>query len=329
MEVIQAGLFSKVVDAVKKLSESFSKLLSQLDDYGIEITKQETLQDGSQKMWCKYGNKPFGMIVSKPENSDKVNIKIHVDGKDTELKNINEFDVEKQVKQAISNLLNIDFSNKGSVNSSKKLNITLHKVVAKNEVDIRLTAINANFDLNEASDMLDTVLDNDEFLDSLSDTPSSFCITEDGEDYCIDSIDEVDRLGAIDSVICGMYQLWYTCFQLYCESCLNPDFKNTETLRYDCNLLYESFCNLITLRVNMSGETKPINSYCYNPSSDYLACDTCDALGNTIGEQIYNAVDQFIRVVEFNAPNFDFESTTIISDIIRTLYHFKSAAKHY
>lgn len=61
---VQASLINDITNAFKTISETLFKFFNKFDDYKIEVTKKEQLDNGGVKMWCKYNGTDFGLIVS-------------------------------------------------------------------------------------------------------------------------------------------------------------------------------------------------------------------------------------------------------------------------
>ncbi|MCM1226415.1 MAG: hypothetical protein NC320_03190 [Clostridium sp.] len=199
---IQAGALKDIADSFKKISQAFFKFMDNLSKKGVEVTKEEELPDGSYKYWCVFEGKEFGIMI-KPikdeddENTGKIDLLVSYDKKDSVFENINENDVGKKVNEVLSKY-GIDFIE--DTNSSKKLRVTLQKVTSAKESVINLTAVTANYDIYEANETLETVLDNEEFLDKISEEPVSFEITDNEDEFDIQSISEFDITDAMDSV---------------------------------------------------------------------------------------------------------------------------------
>lgn len=311
MAYVQAGILSKLLDSVKQISESFSKFLSKFDDFGLEITKQETLKDGSLKMWCKYGKKNFGMILSPVENSDNLNLKIHVDGKDTEFKNIDEFDIEKKAKETIGKLLNVNFS-KG-VKSSKELKVTLHKVMSAKTCSIQCTAITANYDVCKADAAFNALLDDTSFTDIIEEKPTSFCITEDDEGYDVDFIVDVDPFEGIRSSIADAFTLWSNCVYLY--TALSGDVSgNISSIIQACQWKalnnFNEFVKIYTIGPNTT--ISPIEILNDVLSIDCGGSVTPDVAASLLKEQI----EEYLHHLEFCFPNFPLSAQGLISESI-------------
>lgn len=72
--------------------------------------------------------------------------------------------------------------------ASKHIDVTLKKIIATSE--IKLTAINANYNPSEVLDDLEEILDQDDFIDVLTEDPQTFAIDVDEDGFDIEPCDE-------------------------------------------------------------------------------------------------------------------------------------------
>ena len=89
--------------------------------------------------------------------------------------------------------------------ASSHVDVSLSYIKSSDEVN--LNAIYANYDVNEAMNALQQVIDNDEFIASLTEEPQSFRITDEGDDYDVTVIDDVDTSCAASDIytsICAL-----------------------------------------------------------------------------------------------------------------------------
>lgn len=89
--------------------------------------------------------------------------------------------------------------------ASSHLDVSLSYIKSSDEVN--LSAIYANYDVGQAMEALQQVIDNDEFVATLTEEPQSFRITDEGDDYDVTIIDEVDTSNSacdIYTAICAL-----------------------------------------------------------------------------------------------------------------------------
>ncbi len=83
-----------------------------------------------------------------------------------------------------------DEAEQASIIQSKHLDVSLSYIKASDEVNI--DAIYANYDINEAMASLNTAINDDAFIEQLSETPQCIRITDEGDDLDVQFIDEID-----------------------------------------------------------------------------------------------------------------------------------------
>lgn len=81
-------------------------------------------------------------------------------------------------------------ANEGNVLESKHIDVSLSYIKSNDEIN--LSAIYANYDIQDAMNSLQLAVDSDAFINMLSDEPQCFRITDEGEDLDIQPIEEVD-----------------------------------------------------------------------------------------------------------------------------------------
>lgn len=74
--------------------------------------------------------------------------------------------------------------------ASKQMKVTLQKVTGSKEAEINMIAITANYDITEAYDNLQDVLDDDTFAESIPEEPTSYSIVPCEDSYEVDEIQE-------------------------------------------------------------------------------------------------------------------------------------------
>lgn len=263
---ITAGAVDSILKVIKQISDSFFKLLDKLMDYGVEITKEEELKDGSVKLWCQYDGKQFGMILTPilDENGEKteyVNITIHYQNRDIKIDHVKESDAEQRAMQELQKQFGSNFGKQSDASASKKLQVTLQKITSATETEIRLTAIKANYDIKAANAALDMVLDDADFFDAIPEEPTSFEILERDEDMDIRSIPEVDLSGIYTDLAQAAIQAWCTFSDLTwnCVEPIPPEIFDIRCCLMDC---VDYFAELGGYPISV----KPYDHYEYDPS---------------------------------------------------------------
>ena len=95
--------------------------------------------------------------------------------------------------------------NQGDIETSSHLDVTLSYIKASDEVN--LSAIYANYDIQDALLTLDEAINNDEFVNILSEEPQSFRITDEGNQFDIQPIDVVDTCCAQNDIYTSIISL--------------------------------------------------------------------------------------------------------------------------
>ena len=205
-----------VIDAIFKGLDSCMK---DLEDHGLEKKKEEDIEkEGLLGKYLMYETSAGRIIevelFGKSDAKDKYLIQIqHDGGKHLETPSklfskdeISDFVLEYAstyelisdepgvdgLKEGIDVNDNVDMKNDDLFQSSK-ISVTLKKVTASdNSTDIHLCAINAGGNPVRAMRVLSDILDDDEFVDTITEEPVSFEITETADDYDVEETTSVD-----------------------------------------------------------------------------------------------------------------------------------------
>ena len=199
-----------VIDAIFKGLDSCMK---DLEDHGLEKKKEEDIEeDGVKGKYLMYSTGSDHIIELKlfgvESHPGKYMVRIqHDDGQDlleVDDKLFSNDDISKFVldyaekydlgalEEGIDVNDNVDMKNDDLFQSSK-ISVTLKKVTASdNSTDIHLCAINAGGNPVRAMKVLADVLDDDEFVDAITEEPVSFEITETASDYDVEEATGVD-----------------------------------------------------------------------------------------------------------------------------------------
>ena len=217
------GLLSKFLDAVKKsLKESTDKLDELGDvkytDFGeswkIDIQPIQ-MMDG--EIWDPEEltvNLVYNVIPETEEEDDELqdmlddkldryaDIDIIYDEQHHEIKHVYCKDVYKKVREYMLDTYDIDLDKvptkkrhtkfEVEVDSSKKAYAVITKIPKDEETEVILTKVFANsyVSLNTLYDNINTILDCDEFVDSLDDGDNTVCIVDDENTVSADIVDQ-------------------------------------------------------------------------------------------------------------------------------------------
>lgn len=176
-----------------------------------------------------------------------------------------------------------------SVNSSKKLQMSLTKIAGSKNVDINLTKINANYDLLEAIDDVNTIVEDDEFVESLPENEevSYEVITGDDEDeYDVNLCDgDFSTIECIQSMIAQSLQLQLKLRTISLEI-TGDQCDNIFTL---CdNIIYTIDDIMLTLSNMLIS-----NQGCTTVIPDVTVLDACT--GRDISEPIIDSIEKDVR----------------------------------
>lgn len=208
---IKAGLIKEVADAIKNISDTLLNVLDKLVSSSDDIDDIETTENGFTGT-VKFNGKEGKLSVEKVENRNgyfKVSIK-YKNGSVDRLGTMSENELIKFLNEKLGSQRNADESADGdsNANSSKRLQVTLQKVVSSDSIDVRLTAINSNYNVKASMDDLDSLLSDDDFIEQLPEDPISYEIIDEDDVYDVSPIDSVDTSNSIHQMLGSAVLLW-------------------------------------------------------------------------------------------------------------------------
>lgn len=220
MTEIKSNIISDTLKMIKEISSTLFKGLDKLIELGLSVEDSEQTDKGGFKLKVTTKNNKSIFIEAIPtDKKDYYDIEFIDQNKKKELqKNIHVSKFDEIVTKVIKDVYGEDIKSKSSenVSSARKIEATLSKITSSKETNINLHAINASYDIVSAYNDLSNILNSDEFIDILSEKPTSYEIIDDGDDFDINQIEsfeisspQEDLLGMLQSIEnTSLYLLW-------------------------------------------------------------------------------------------------------------------------
>lgn len=184
------GFIEEVRSVFTQISKSLSDMFGKLSDIGIEFDKPLKQKDGSITMKLKTPKKKEFQLTIMPSNNKKYTLTFNSkNGEATSVSDVAEDKVDDTIIEYVKKTFGETITtNMLDVKSGKQLNMTLLKTVtASGEVSVSLQSINANYDPRDVYSDLATLINSDEFVDSIpEDKPTSYLAVSDVSDLTID-----------------------------------------------------------------------------------------------------------------------------------------------
>lgn len=207
-----------------------------------------------------------------------------------EFKNVSANDITKYNKELTDSLKgyfdeilnkfkteNADMFAEENANSSKHMKLTLQKVISATSVDINLTSITANYNLNEVQADMDAVLDDDDFISLIpTDNEATFdiSVSDDGFDVCEceeSDTEDTNNLLLLQELFADSVQYLSRITQFYWgargrDVKLVSDTAHAATYSLEnlvsvcAKAIYDASCKLPTYEVQSLGEVDSIHS---------------------------------------------------------------------
>ena len=328
------NVVDKVVDTVKNAIDKFFNFLGNLDMSSnrknkIKVKKTTKINDKTDRVEYDDAHNKIPMVWERTYKSETddyyvVDLEYWVDGfeknkvtyKDVKVykndENRNMDNGDKMSINALAKLATDEVRSKFGVTdkdleyagvfSSRTLNVRLHKVLGSKEDSIMLTGIKANFnDPYTATLMLDNILNDDAFVNQLTEEPVSFEIVDTDNDYEISSIDQaqIDYMTeGFKTILCAAIKFNMAMQILHWQSYTD---EKLFTITNDMLWLSQEAVNqfgMWGIEFNIDVTTQMISESCIS------SFDAVDSYVGPIGSEIKNAISEFVDVLNFEWPNF-------------------------
>ena len=262
MTSIKAGVITDILNMILKVSDDLYAWLDESDAKDIRVDKVEKVEDDEAKQAFAFkvtflqnsdGTKssPYKYKISLilPKYTDLYTSKykkmpdiddlqkfyadvacdVYVEpltentGKTAYRKDVKGKDFWKVSREMFLELMDEDTKQAFGIKGSKRMKVTLQRIVSAKETAINLTAITADYALSEAYSDLDGLLTSDEFTDNITEEPVTLEIIDTGDDYDIKpaelALSEAASYG-ISQLICAAIQFqmdiqilrWYSAY---------------------------------------------------------------------------------------------------------------------
>lgn len=328
------GIVDKTLDTIKHIADKFFDFMSKLDDGSkrknkIKVKKTSKINNNTDRLEYEDAHYKIPMICDRTYKSETddyyvLDYEYWVDGfdknkvtyKDVKIykddENANMDTGDKMGIDALSKLATDEVKSKFGVTdkdlefagvfSSRTLNVRLHKVMGTKETSIMLTGIKADFnDPYTANLMLDNVLNNDEFINQLTDEPVSFEIVDTDDEYEISSIDQaqIDFMNeGFRAILCAAIKFNMDMQILHWKSYSDEKlFTITNDMLWTSQDCVNAF-GMWGIEFNTNATTQMISESCIS------SFDAVDSYVGPIGAEIKESIAEFVSILNLEYPNF-------------------------
>lgn len=317
-----------IVDAIKK---NWKTLFRKLDkEFGKLVKSEDIEEDGINGVYLEFetgnGNILQLKLFPSPRNEREFIIEVaHDGGKD--VYEPNKLFTEDTIDNALTDYCDkydlgtveeqrsTTEDDSADVESNNKISVTLKKVTASdNTCDIHLCAINAGSNPIEAMKILADVLEDDEFVDTITEEPVSFDIVEIENEYDVNETESVDTSNTFEDMLKACVECYHNLQAIHWGSKGNQ-FKDIHSLAE--SMLYSIQYNIDRIAewcVEYTKKVPNVLSYQYN------ALDTSCGFDFESGVRaVKQQLDNYIQVLECYYVNVEHDVQSVMDNWIRDL----------
>jgi len=327
-QTVEAGILNDMKNFIKSLSSILLKGFDKLIDIGLSVDDVKKTKEGGFRFLVTTGGGRKIEVTCNPVKgmSDVFDMLFKSQtGESKEYKNVKDTDFTKKITEAIDDMFEegvekvIDERDGSDVMNSRKLNITLKRVCGSSEDSIQLTAISANYDVNEALANLKDLIADDSFIENVEESPKSFEVVDDGSNLLVS---ETDPLDCSDCCCDGLEKILRRAYITYFNAqCIHWNAKGEdffELHEYSDSIIYSLKRHIDTI-AELCVEC---NNVVQHPLKLLAGCnDYLDSYAGFTRDTGYSILvrdlKQFIDVMEFYLCNFSSDIQSTFNEIIR------------
>lgn len=192
---VEAGLLSSIADIIKSISSIIAKGLDYLYKIGIETEDVEKTPEGGLKFKVKTPQDNKFDVNCKP-TSRKGYFDMEFksdDGDSFTEKNVKEADIQKVILKVIKDWWGESAMKDSTITeASNTIRVGLKKVAATDGSEIHMTSIMCGTDFKVASDMVDAILNDDEFVAEIPEEATLYDLVDDGDNIDVEVVADPD-----------------------------------------------------------------------------------------------------------------------------------------
>lgn len=205
MDKIDAGLMDSLKAIVDKITKMLDAGFKTLEKWGAESGELKETQEGwEQAITTKAGTETSILYIpidmDSTDNIDEntlFNVVIKTPKGERSFEKVKGKDIPDTWAKVVKELLDED----PTVQASRKISVTLQRIVSSKGDKIDMTAIKANYEPNEVMTDLTALVDDDSFADQIPDTPTSYEITDEGDSFDIQQIESFSTNGCYQDMM--------------------------------------------------------------------------------------------------------------------------------
>lgn len=332
------GLLGNIKNILSKLSKGFTDFIDDIaPQYGIEVKSQTPHKDGSMSLVLtintgqtkESGEKPkeAGIHIAPTDENGVVDLTIKGDYGNTTIDGLLESEVQPFLLDyfgANKNGLNSTKNNAGELAASKNIKVKLSKIQSNKGYDIELHSILASKDLDilDAMDAVNDVIEDEEFVNELSEEPKCFDLQlKSDEDLEVSLL--ADDVITVEELNNTMIVALYEAIRLHAN--LKTIHWNASGVNFfDLHEKLDEYIDVIYDQIDVLGELVAELSGCAPNPGDIPTNLTLLQITNTEGFNAeegftiaYNLIDEYIQVLQTIYCNFPSDIQSTLDEMIR------------
>lgn len=357
-DTIEASLLTTLSGLIASFSDMLTKMFSSLEDNGYKVKdgKQSQTKDGRTSYLCtvytakdheirvkliqaserenvydlymiadtgkKY--KKAGIYCPAGKDDDKIENEIQnfieeeygEDSEDYRLEK-GQRDINLDHPQDEDDVEGFEGQSFEETKSSKKLQITLSKIEGSEEIE--LGPIYCNYEIYDAYNDINNVLESEDFSNFLTTNPTAYEISQNDNEYDVEECDHICEMDTWANLLIAQYQAIFTIYAAMSACQLNIQTDNTYRLD-DALWSIQSQLSWVNKNKHIYADTADGSSeQYYKGSADKLKTYFSNISIDLDTANAYQAIENYCLALEMYRPNFPEEVQQLINEWLLTL----------
>lgn len=326
-----SGLSDAIKSFLNKLSGIFVTIADHIIDDGMKVKDVKENPDGSTTWEILTGSENVFFVNMKPIDKEKSVFNLHFYTEDKE----KEYDKELVKKEKINDIItdvcddwfaasvegikNKETGEEFNMSSSRRMRVSLKRVSAGTEDEIRLTGIMANYNACEALDDLNTILSDDALIEQITNEGSVFDVLDEGDGYDVAPCEcencAIDLTTIFNQLLTSAYTLYFNLKTIH----WNAKGQNF----FELHSASESYEWRVQSQIDALAEmcVEKTGRIC-NPVEFARAASGVDATNGFTRDDGYtwiqSNIKEFVAALEMYYCNFDHDIQSVFDEWIRS-----------
>lgn len=225
-------------------------------------------------------------------------------------------DILSSIKESVDKIMS-----DAGLNSARGTRIAEATFIRNKNGDIELTAIHASKDIKAAMDAVYDIIEDDDFIDQLTEDEQSFAILDNGETYDIEDVEEVVVDDNNYLALFSETSRFHSALRTYAWAIGDQRWQNDTTfssIMWPVSS-FEDSCALWVVKHDSNQYPTPQCAYTDFPSFDTLKDEKGNISLEGVKDDVIDKTQNFLDCIEYYYVNLEHEEQKVVDDFINQI----------